>query len=191
MHVMNNEELTHKSLTETAALALSKHGDVYFGHLDRVRRYFLELVALLPDGLLTPKEGDDGQTLSLLHDIVEDGLLTYDDLRALAYSEREIELIASLTRDPANEVYIDKIRAIAGSGDLIRILVKLCDNRDNSTPERIAALPVERRSLINRYRKARRVLFDGLATNLRHRCVSEEVINTIEQWLGNKDTGSW
>jgi hypothetical protein len=81
--------------------------------------------------------------------------------------------------------------ATAATGDIVLIIAKLADNRDNSTPERIADLPEERRSLINRYRTARRILFDGLAAALRARGVPDETINEIERWLGNKDKAPW
>lgn len=186
-----NKEFVRKSLIETAQLALEKHGIVYYGHLVRVNGYFRELAALLPPGLLTVDELRDGDLLAYLHDIVEDGYLTYDDLRALGYSERVIKLVKALTRDPAKEVYQTKIEAIATSGDLVRILVKLADNRDNSTDARIEDLPPEKRSIIKRYRRARRTLFNGLKALLLARGCTDENISMIEQWLGNLDSGKW
>jgi (p)ppGpp synthase/HD superfamily hydrolase len=184
-------EITNPSVSETSALALELHGPDYYGHLERTRGNFLELASLLPDGILTEQDLSDGEHATLLHDSIEDGYATREDLAARGYRERVILLILGLTRIPSRETYHDKMLATAATGDVVLILAKLSDNRDNSTPQRIAALPVERRSLIDRYRKARRTLFNGLAAALRARGVSEETINEIEQWLGNKDTAPW
>lgn len=185
------DKTANPDIALTEVLALELHGPGYYPYLSRVRDYFLELTALLPEGLVTSDDTDDGAHAALLHDSVEDRHTTRDSLLALGYRQRVIDLIDGLTRDPAGQTYHDKMVQTATSGDLVLILAKLSDNRDNSTPERIADLPEDRRSLINRYRKARRTLFDGLAAELRLRGVAEETINDIERWLGNKDTTPW
>lgn len=179
------------SVTETSALALELHGADYHSHLVRVHDYFLELVALLPAGILSGEDIDDGEHATLLHDSIEDGYITREGLSALGYRERIVYIVLGLTRVPSKETYRDKMLATSATGDIVLILAKLADNRDNSTPERIADLPEERRSLINRYRTARRILFDGLAAALRAKNVPDETIKKIERWLGNKDTAPW
>ncbi len=185
-----NEE-PNPSVEQTLELALQLHGAEYHGHLKRVREYFLELAALLPEGILTAEDVEDGEHATLLHDSIEDGYATREGLSDRGYRERIIHIVLGLTRVPSTETYRDKMRATAATGDIVLIIAKLADNRDNSTPERIAALPEERRSLINRYRTARRVLFDGLASALRARNVPDDTINEIERWLGNKDIAPW
>ncbi|NTF17676.1 hypothetical protein G6L37_04635 [Agrobacterium rubi] len=186
---MNKEN--NPPIHATHALALELHGSEYYPHLARVRDYFLELVALLPEGLISSQDRDDGEHATLLHDSIEDHHITREELELRGYRQRVLEIIKGLTRDPAAQTYHDKMLETSASGDVVLILAKLADNRDNSTPERIADLPVERRSLINRYRKARRTLFDGLASLLRQLGVEEEKIREIEQWLGNRDTAPW
>jgi Guanosine polyphosphate pyrophosphohydrolases/synthetases len=180
-----------KSIAKASELALRLHGPDYFPHLERVRRHFLELAAMLPSGILTEEDVADGEQASLLHDIIEDGFITADELLAEGFSNRVLEIVLGLTRDPAKMTYHDKMVATAATDDIVLILAKLADNRDNSFPWRIAELPEERRSIIKRYRKARRVLFDGLATSLIARGVSAGEINTIEQWLGYEDKAPW
>lgn len=187
--VMNQR--SNPSVTETSALALELHGAEYHGHLERVRGYFLELAALLPKGILADQDIEDGEHATLLHDSIEDGYATREGLMSRGYRERVILIVIGLTRIPSKETYRDKMLATAATGDIVLIIAKLADNRDNSTPERIADLPEERRSLINRYRTARRILFDGLAAALRARGVPDETINEIERWLGNKDKAPW
>lgn len=182
---------SNPSVIETSALALELHGADYHSHLVRVHDYFLELAALLPAGILSDEDIEDGEHATLLHDSIEDGYITREALAARRYRERIILIILGLTRIPSKETYRDKMLATAATGDIVLIIAKLADNRDNSTPERIADLPEERRSLINRYRTARRILFDGLAAALRARNVPAETINEIERWLGNKDTAPW
>jgi len=53
--------------------------------------------------------------------------------------------------------YPEKIRQIAGTGDIGAILIKLADNEDNSDPQRVRALP-EGRVLVQRYEEAKRIL---------------------------------
>jgi Guanosine polyphosphate pyrophosphohydrolases/synthetases len=186
---MSRHSNPHVSLTESLALEL--HGQEYYPHLQRVRAYYLELAALLPEGLLAPAEIECGEHAALLHDSIEDRHTTRPELEARGYSSRVVAIIEGLTRDPARQTYHDKMAETAASGDLVLIMGKLADNRDNSTPERIASLPPERRSLIARYRKARRTLFEGLATELRRQGIGEDAIDRIELWLGNKDTSKW
>jgi (p)ppGpp synthase/HD superfamily hydrolase len=182
---------SNPSVIETSALALELHGADYHSHLVRVHDYLLELSALLSGGILADQDIEDGEHATLLHDSIEDGYITREALAALGYRERIILIVLGLTRIPSKETYRDKMLATAATGDIVLIIAKLADNRDNSTPERIADLPEERRSLINRYRTARRILFDGLAAALRTRNVPDETINEIERWLGNKDTAPW
>lgn len=185
------DKAPNPDISATQALALELHGSDYYPHLTRVREYFLELAALLPEGVISDEDRNDGEHAALLHDSVEDHHITRAALQAKGYRSRVIVIIDGLTRDPAQQTYHDKMVQTASSGDVVLILAKLADNRDNSTPDRIADLPEERRSLIKRYRKARRTLFDGLASELRRRGVGDAVINEIERWLGNKDTAQW
>lgn len=181
----------HPTLAETSALALRLHGADYHGHLTRVLSYLNELLASLPVGFVGEKAIEHGRHAALLHDSIEDGFITRDGLEALGYHGCVIALVEGLARDPSKQTYRDKINWIANSGDAVLVLTKLADNRDNSTPDRIASLPPEKRSLIKRYRVARRTLFDALARHLREFGASDEEISNIEQWLGNKDTATW
>ena len=185
------DKVPNPDIAATQALALELHGSDYYPHLARVRDYFLELAALLPEGVVSEDDRNDGEHAALLHDSVEDRRITRAALQAKGYRSRVLGIIDGLTREPSKQTYHDKMLQTASSGDVVLIVAKLADNRDNSTPDRIADLPAEKRSLIVRYRKARRTLFDGLASELRRRGIGEAVINDIERWLGNKDTAPW
>jgi (p)ppGpp synthase/HD superfamily hydrolase len=149
------------SIEETRALALALHGEEYFGHLERVERYLLGFVALLPDGLLSDEDILVARHVAYLHDAIEDGHTTRAELEARGYDDRVLTRVDGLTRDPTREVYQVKIEKIAASGDVVLVLVKLADNKDNSTKDRIVSMPAERRSLVKRYRRARTTLQAG------------------------------
>lgn len=99
---------------------------------------------------------------AMLHDVIEDVPgWDADRLRDHGFSIRTVALVEALSR-PAGSVYMDWIRQIAASGDEWLIRIKLADNADNSSPERIAALPESERGILDRYHRARKILLSGL-----------------------------
>jgi (p)ppGpp synthase/HD superfamily hydrolase len=107
---------------------------------------------------------NDVVTAAMLHDVIEDvpgcdaGRLLYN-----GFSIRTVSLVEALSR-PAGSVYMDWIRQIAASGDEWLIRIKLADNKDNSDPARIEALPPKERGIVDRYRRAREILERGLSS---------------------------
>ena len=94
-----------------------------------------------------------------LHDAIEDTEATAESLRRDGVSEDGIRIIQAVSRDPGL-TYRNWIKALADSGNVWAIRLKLCDNEHNSDPAR--RLPnsdiIERR-----YMPARRVLEEALA----------------------------
>lgn len=94
------------------------NGEPYFtGHVlkvfDRVRRI----------------GGDeDERIVALLHDVVEDTIVTLSDLAAWGASPIQISAIAAITREP-NEPYLDFIKRV--KGNQIAKIVKLQDLTEN------------------------------------------------------------
>ena len=131
---------------------VDKAGKPYWGHClrvaERVRAQHLSDAAI---------------AAAMLHDIVEDGLATFEDLASAGLSPRCIELVCALTRPNAGEAYLDYVRTIADSGDRERILIKLADNADNTDPERVAALPQRASHQSERYAQARTLLESALS----------------------------
>ncbi len=108
-----------------------KGGAPYAGHLGRVAaraRAHAERLEL----------GDEVAALCAqvgwLHDTVEDTDTTADDLRAGGF-DSAIGAVLALSR-PEGPPYLDWVQAIADSGDLPAIIVKLADNEDNLDPSR-------------------------------------------------------
>ena len=93
-----------------------------------------------------------------MHDILEDTPYTADDLRALGCGEAVIGRVEIVTRRESERLtYSEKIRTIAGTGDIGAILIKLADNEDNSDPQRDRALP-DGRALVPRYEASKQIL---------------------------------
>jgi hypothetical protein len=92
-----------------------------------------------------------------LHDVVEDSVLTIDDLREHGFSEAVIDAVEALTRRDG-ESYSAFIDRCIASGDLARD-AKQIDIEDNVRPERLAGLDGEtRRRLRSKYVTALRAI---------------------------------
>jgi (p)ppGpp synthase/HD superfamily hydrolase len=97
-----------------------KQGCPYLGHPLRVAARAME-----------SSEGNlEAVTVALLHDVVEDSHVTTDDLRRRDFSEAVCAAVELVTHRPEDS-YEKFIARIAGSGDELAKLVKLCDLEDN------------------------------------------------------------
>lgn len=96
------------------------------------------------------------QMAGLLHDVIEDTEWTAETLRATGVESRVVRIVELVTKGPG-ESYMDRIRKI--SQDREATLVKIADNAHNSRADRAAALPDGNRSRLERYRKAREILW--------------------------------
>lgn len=95
-----------------------------------------------------------------LHDVVEDSVLTLDDLRGHGFSEEVVAGVEALTRRDG-ESYPDFIQRCIASGGLARD-AKQIDIEDNMRPERLAGLDGEtRRRLGAKYVAALRAIQDS------------------------------
>ncbi|MEM9032225.1 MAG: HD domain-containing protein [Pseudomonadota bacterium] len=156
----------HPSLEETAAFAANAHagqtdkaGEPYFKHLARVVSHLQRLF---------PFASNAERHAAWLHDIIEDTSITINDLRELRYAEEVLALVRALTRpeDPGTS-YAEWIASLAESGDARVIRVKIADLTDNTSAERLEALPADQRaSLAQRYQKALQRLQGALESPL-------------------------
>lgn len=76
-------------------------------------------------------------SIAILHDAVEDGSVTYDDLRAEGFTARVIDALKLLTHQKGVS-YDDYIDAMRGNLDALK--VKREDLRDNSDLSRLKGL---------------------------------------------------
>ena len=96
---------------------------------------------------------------ALLHDVVEDTLVTLDQLRDMGYSKEILDLVNLLTRrKPEGESHNEYMERIIESRNVQALRVKLADVYDNMSPARTRALPQHERGIRHRFaRDAARV----------------------------------
>ena len=93
--------------------------------------------------------------VAVLHDVVEDCGISFDDLRNEGFSETVLMAIASVTKVP-DESYEEFIERVAQNP--IGRVVKLADLEENSDLSRIAQPSWEDLERIEKYRRAMGVL---------------------------------
>lgn len=138
----------------------SDGGEPYVEHVLRVGKNAKAIALSLPDGMLSTYEVDQIYCVGLLHDVLEDTAKNEAERKerrreiiALGATPSMIDDLNGLTRCDPKPVYMDWIRSIAG-GSLGRLIVKIADNNDNRSKERIDNLPEEKRSILKRYERA-------------------------------------
>lgn len=100
-------------------------------------------------------ESEDEKIVAVLHDVIEDTDITYDDLLKEGFSHKIFEAVRALTRQD-NETYMEFIDRCKGN-DLAR-KVKIQDIYDNLDLSRIKNPTDEDYSRQKRYAKALRLL---------------------------------
>ena len=94
---------------------------------------------------------------ALLHDVVEDTDVTFEDLSAQGISPEVINTLKLLTH--ANDIpYMDYIRRIKDSGNQTAIAVKLADLRHNSDASRLDGVDEKMSALHSKYKAAMKIL---------------------------------
>lgn len=128
----------------------------HHGTFDKSGVPYIKHPQAVADMLDTPEEKAAG----LLHDVVEDTFVRFDDLVAMRFPKEVTDAVYAETRQirgGQKEKYFDYIRRIKRSGP-IAINVKKADLKHNSSPERLANLPPEQRDISKRYEKAMKIL---------------------------------
>lgn len=128
----------------------------HFGQIDKAGNSYIDHPRTVARILHERGFSADYVMAGLLHDVVEDSVLTLDDLRTLGYPPKVVKAVDSVTKRDG-ETYMDMIRRAAA--DPLGCIVKLADNETNSDPERLALLTAEEREwFTQKYAKARAVL---------------------------------
>lgn len=110
-----------------------KGGAPYTGHLGRVAARARAHAERL--GLSAEIAARCAQ-VGWLHDTIEDTDTIADDLRAAAFGWDIVGAVLALSRR-RGAPYLEWVQAIADSGNLVAIIVKLADNEDNLDPSRM------------------------------------------------------
>jgi len=144
---MNKQlELAILTAIEAHSGQFDKAGEPYYKH---------------PEAVAAMMSTEEGQMAGWLHDVLEDTKVTLKDLYELGFPDEVINAVFIVTRQTLNgkkETYSEFIRRIKQSGNALAIKLKLADLVHNSSPERIAKLPPEGRSIVKRYDKAKKAL---------------------------------
>ena len=128
---------------------LDRAGKAYIGHVERV---VANLLRRWPDAT------EDEIAAAWLHDVLEDhhDKWSADRLIMAGVSAGAVAIVEELTRPEMT--YLEWIRKLASDGSLSAVKVKIVDNEENSSPERVAAIPEGESLLNNRHRPARVIL---------------------------------
>jgi len=123
------------------ALATGAH----FGQVDKVGNDYIEHVARVAAAV----RGDDtAETVAWLHDVVEDTEVTIIQVRE-QFGDEVADAVAAVTRDPANETYVEFGDRVIAAGPLA-VKVKLSDTLDHLA-RNWQLPPRQRRSMGRRY----------------------------------------
>ena len=137
--------------TETTKKALKLAFDAHKDQLDKSELPYV----FHPFHLADQMETEDETVVALLHDVVEDTKYTFDDIRAMGFSEKVIEALTLLTHDDA-EPYLEYVARLRDN-DLAR-KVKLADLRHNSDLTRLDIIDEKALMRVRKYAEAIRVL---------------------------------
>lgn len=143
-------------LAKSYAIAVRAHagvrrttGEVYLNHPLRVA-YTLQKAGF----------NHEAVSVALLHDSVEDSELTLGKLRQLGFNERIVSGVDSVTKRDG-EHYDDAMVRV--SSHPLGRLVKLCDNKDNSSEKQLAPFSKEKKEQkIAKYTPARLFIVKGI-----------------------------
>lgn len=132
------------TLEHAIALAVEKHT----GQVDKYGKPYI----LHPLRVMFKLNGQTEQTVGILHDVVEDSDITFDDLRQMGYSEDIVTALDGVTRrnDETYEEFVQRSKQHP-----ISRRVKLADLEDNMDIRRLSNELTEKDfARLQRYRAA-------------------------------------
>lgn len=149
----DEDELVEPDLTEGQALdeALYLMRNAHCEQTDKAGKPYL----LHPLRVAHNCQTIEQKTVALLHDVIEDGEYTVEELREYRFPERIVEAVEALTRNEG-ESYEDFIERCAAN-PLARY-VKIRDLRDNLDVTRLETIDAAATERINKYLRALRRL---------------------------------
>lgn len=108
-----------------------------------------------PLAVASRMETEEEIAIALLHDVVEDTEVTFEDLEQAGFPQRVLEALRLLTHDPAEDyfTYIERVK-----GNPLARKVKLADLAHNSQTDRLPEITEKDRERLEKYRKAKEIL---------------------------------
>jgi (p)ppGpp synthase/HD superfamily hydrolase len=131
------------NLDKAIIIATNAHS----GQLDKGGNPYI----LHPLRLMLSMSSEESRIVAMLHDVVEDSNISFDNLKDEGFSDEIIEAIKHLTRRD-DETYVEFIRRIK-KNDLAR-LVKMADIDDNKDLSRIKNPTEKDIERVKKYNKA-------------------------------------
>lgn len=170
---MNHDALAHPDFGDSIEVMRKAHE----GQLDKCGRpYYLHPLRVAMR--LLHCTGEERHA-ALLHDVVEDTLVTLDDLRALRYSDEVLELVDLLSRrKPDGQSHRQYMDRLVESGNVKALRVKCADLYDNMSLARSRALPPDQRGMRHRFERDLEQVQSALVAlgdELHRRIVREEI----------------
>jgi len=138
--------MIHTELTEKALIIAKK---AHAGQVDKVGKPYIEH----PINVAEKMNDELSVCVALLHDVVEDGGVTYDELAEEGFPEPVIEAVKLLTRDKSVS-YTDYLERIKNSGNEMAIYVKLADMLHNADSSRYKIIDEEAKERTQKYVEA-------------------------------------
>ena len=128
----------------------------YDAHKEQVDKSGLPYI-FHPFHLAEQMEDEISICVALLHDVVEDTAITFEDLAAQGILDSVIEALKLLTHDDAVP-YMNYVQKIKESGNEAAIAVKLADLRHNSDISRLDRIDEKAILRIEKYKRAIEIL---------------------------------
>lgn len=156
-------ERLKKTFTLETAIDLAKRyhnkqkgrsGEPYFGHLENV---------------MNRLQGEESKMAGILHDIVEDTPMTYEQLLVMGCPESVVSALKLVSHPPLSgeDQYLKMISEIAESKNQIAIDVKWADLTHNSDIRRIKRPKENDFKRVDKYLKAKKILEPFVSEYLR------------------------
>lgn len=137
------------NLDRAIAIASKAHA----GQLDKAGQPYI----LHPLRVMLRFSVESEMIVAVLHDVIEDGEITYDDLRREGFSEAIIDAVSCLTKK-SGEDYSDFILRV--SENELAKSVKIADIKDNLNLSRLKEVTDKDLQRVEKYNNALRVLLD-------------------------------
>jgi (p)ppGpp synthase/HD superfamily hydrolase len=140
--------------TELTRKALCIAYDAHHGQVDKTGLPYIYHPLHLAEHI-----GDDEALIAtaLLHDVVEDTDITFEQLAAQGITDDVTAALKLLTHDESVP-YTEYVKSIRDSGNKTAITVKIADLRHNSDTWRLVTIDDKAKARIERYRQALKLL---------------------------------
>lgn len=129
--------------------AIALAAESFKGKFDKAGKpYILHCLAVMNQ---MSQDDEEAMAIAVLHDVVEDTKITFEDLAQQGFSRRVISALKLLTHKPGIS-YDDYIRALAGNPDAKS--VKIADLRHNSDITRMKGLETKDFERLEKYHRS-------------------------------------